>query len=401
MEKSGIQVGVPSSPAAALRVLDSAALRPQQLKDLCKESELDFPSVYTGNTKGIRSFLAEGSQRQPQSPTVTVQSVYAAGSTPVAASKLRTATNRLRHAGNDPLLSAERQAQAVTGRAARDKRAVYGDVSAPHTAPQPPRAQLGRHTDASPQVAKELLWGQGERSAELRQRRARSIGGSKPHEVVVASPSARRLLKRREMESKIIRTQPSVRRHRLEEGSESNWSSDEDEGSNLFADPKLASPAVSSVPPISKRGEEDIDSSDFGEGEDEGVTSEPSRPARRHQRSRLPVGRGRRDQEEVDDDDEVEEEHSAAAVRTAARSVGKKRPASKPPIRSGKRVRRRWTDAEVSNLLEGIKMYGAGKWKTIHSKYDFGDRTQVDLKDKYRNLLRHWTEEEILEGRRK
>jgi len=34
--------------------------------------------------------------------------------------------------------------------------------------------------------------------------------------------------------------------------------------------------------------------------------------------------------------------------------------------------------------------YGIGNWKLIAEQYDFGGRTAVDLKDKYRNMERDW-----------
>lgn len=40
-------------------------------------------------------------------------------------------------------------------------------------------------------------------------------------------------------------------------------------------------------------------------------------------------------------------------------------------------------------LLDGVKQYGAGNWKCILRSYSFHTkRTAVDLKDKYRNILR-------------
>ncbi|KAL6057118.1 Myblike DNA-binding domain containing protein [Balamuthia mandrillaris] len=48
-----------------------------------------------------------------------------------------------------------------------------------------------------------------------------------------------------------------------------------------------------------------------------------------------------------------------------------------------------WTDSEVENLMQGVKKYGAGNWATIRQNFTFHSRrTTVDLKDKYRNLLR-------------
>ncbi len=49
----------------------------------------------------------------------------------------------------------------------------------------------------------------------------------------------------------------------------------------------------------------------------------------------------------------------------------------------------RFSPSEQQNLLDGVARYGAGNWKKILSSYSFhSKRTAVDLKDKYRNILR-------------
>uniref|UniRef100_A0A1J3FNX0 Telomere repeat-binding protein 6 n=1 Tax=Noccaea caerulescens TaxID=107243 RepID=A0A1J3FNX0_NOCCA len=64
------------------------------------------------------------------------------------------------------------------------------------------------------------------------------------------------------------------------------------------------------------------------------------------------------------------------------------------PIMQGAGLRRKhhraWTLSEVTKLVEGVSKYGAGKWSEI-KKLSFSShsyRTSVDLKDKWRNLLR-------------
>ncbi|KAL2516389.1 TRF-like 6 [Forsythia ovata] len=51
---------------------------------------------------------------------------------------------------------------------------------------------------------------------------------------------------------------------------------------------------------------------------------------------------------------------------------------------------RPWTLSEVVKLVEGVAKYGAGRWSEIKrlafASYSY--RTSVDLKDKWRNLLR-------------
>lgn len=51
----------------------------------------------------------------------------------------------------------------------------------------------------------------------------------------------------------------------------------------------------------------------------------------------------------------------------------------------GPRGRRRFSEQEVMNLIEGIRRFGRD-WRRILSNYNFNDRSNVDLKDKARNL---------------
>ncbi|TKW41856.1 hypothetical protein SEVIR_1G345000v4 [Setaria viridis] len=66
--------------------------------------------------------------------------------------------------------------------------------------------------------------------------------------------------------------------------------------------------------------------------------------------------------------------------------------ASKPKIKQGltRKHHRAWTLCEVVKLVDGVARYGAGKWSEIRklsfSSYSY--RTSVDLKDKWRNLIR-------------
>ncbi|KAL1203764.1 Telomere repeat-binding protein 3 [Cardamine amara subsp. amara] len=64
------------------------------------------------------------------------------------------------------------------------------------------------------------------------------------------------------------------------------------------------------------------------------------------------------------------------------------------PIIQGGALRRKhhraWTLSEVTKLVDGVSKYGAGKWSEI-KKLSFSSqsyRTSVDLKDKWRNLLK-------------
>ncbi|EDQ87938.1 uncharacterized protein MONBRDRAFT_32971 [Monosiga brevicollis MX1] len=52
------------------------------------------------------------------------------------------------------------------------------------------------------------------------------------------------------------------------------------------------------------------------------------------------------------------------------------------------RARRAWTEEEEMMLEEGVAKFGK-KWRAIQAHYDFKDRTNVDLKDKWRNMSRN------------
>ncbi|CAH2037159.1 unnamed protein product [Thlaspi arvense] len=64
----------------------------------------------------------------------------------------------------------------------------------------------------------------------------------------------------------------------------------------------------------------------------------------------------------------------------------------RPVMRSVSRRKhhRAWTVSEVIKLVEGVSKYGVGKWSEIKrlSFSSFAYRTSVDLKDKWRNLLK-------------
>ncbi|XP_017274230.1 telomeric repeat binding factor a isoform X2 [Kryptolebias marmoratus] len=54
---------------------------------------------------------------------------------------------------------------------------------------------------------------------------------------------------------------------------------------------------------------------------------------------------------------------------------------------SGSR-RRRWTESETQKLKEGVKRFGEGNWNKIKSYYSFSDRSNVNLKDRWRTIKR-------------
>ncbi|KAL5077053.1 hypothetical protein RYX36_016037 [Vicia faba] len=58
--------------------------------------------------------------------------------------------------------------------------------------------------------------------------------------------------------------------------------------------------------------------------------------------------------------------------------------------RQPRRKKRKWTSLEEETLRAGVKMFGEGNWRTIRDFYSniFEYRSGVDLKDKWRNMMR-------------
>ncbi|PUZ38875.1 hypothetical protein GQ55_9G230800 [Panicum hallii var. hallii] len=53
----------------------------------------------------------------------------------------------------------------------------------------------------------------------------------------------------------------------------------------------------------------------------------------------------------------------------------------------------RWTGKEVELLVQGVSKFGVGRWSEMKKKYfETSVRTSVNLKDKWRNLLRAYQE---------
>ncbi|XP_078583262.1 uncharacterized protein LOC144865978 [Branchiostoma floridae x Branchiostoma japonicum] len=52
------------------------------------------------------------------------------------------------------------------------------------------------------------------------------------------------------------------------------------------------------------------------------------------------------------------------------------------------RIRHQWTEEEVSNLIDGVRRYGQGNWSKILDNFPFNGRTNVNLKDKWRQLVK-------------
>ncbi|XP_029313734.1 telomeric repeat binding factor a [Cottoperca gobio] len=52
---------------------------------------------------------------------------------------------------------------------------------------------------------------------------------------------------------------------------------------------------------------------------------------------------------------------------------------------SGNR-KRKWSDRETQKLKEGVEKFGEGNWSKIKAYYSFSDRTNVNLKDRWRTM---------------
>ncbi|KAH1226164.1 Single myb histone 4 [Glycine max] len=61
-----------------------------------------------------------------------------------------------------------------------------------------------------------------------------------------------------------------------------------------------------------------------------------------------------------------------------------------PQARQPRRRKRKWSSLEEETLRAGVKMFGEGNWASIRSFYSnvFENRSGVDLKDKWRNMIR-------------
>ncbi|XP_057428998.1 uncharacterized protein LOC130722323 [Lotus japonicus] len=61
-----------------------------------------------------------------------------------------------------------------------------------------------------------------------------------------------------------------------------------------------------------------------------------------------------------------------------------------PQVIQPRRRKLKWTSLEEETLRAGVKMFGGGNWKAIRDFYSniFENRSAVDLKDKWRNMLR-------------
>jgi len=64
-----------------------------------------------------------------------------------------------------------------------------------------------------------------------------------------------------------------------------------------------------------------------------------------------------------------------------------------PDIRFRNRVKRRWSIEEEELLIKAVAKTGEGNWSKMMKEFKFVDRTQVDLKDKWRNMKKKDTDQ--------
>ncbi|XP_029354433.1 telomeric repeat binding factor a [Echeneis naucrates] len=50
--------------------------------------------------------------------------------------------------------------------------------------------------------------------------------------------------------------------------------------------------------------------------------------------------------------------------------------------------KRKWTESETQQLREGVKKFGEGNWGKIKAYYNFNGRTNVNLKDRWRTMIK-------------
>ena len=79
------------------------------------------------------------------------------------------------------------------------------------------------------------------------------------------------------------------------------------------------------------------------------------------------------------------------AIRSTIRVRNRRSLIGKPsPTKTIRKTRVPFTAKEVEYLEEGIEKFGVGNWKEIIKHYKFNPRrTNQDLKDKWRNLMKY------------
>eukprot|EP00049_Salpingoeca_infusionum_P003033 m.62493 g.62493 ORF g.62493 m.62493 type:complete len:728 (+) comp11916_c0_seq3:152-2335(+) len=124
----------------------------------------------------------------------------------------------------------------------------------------------------------------------------------------------------------------------------------------------------------------------------EGVDSEAETPPRRRRGTRASKSRGQRVAWSSESSPLKDPPPAIPASPNNSFSEGSIAfmRAQRPCKQNGNRQRRKWTEKEVALLKKGMMEFGKGNWAIISQAYrdGFNQRTAVDLKDKFRNLVK-------------
>ncbi|KAF8470214.1 hypothetical protein BDZ91DRAFT_720159 [Kalaharituber pfeilii] len=84
--------------------------------------------------------------------------------------------------------------------------------------------------------------------------------------------------------------------------------------------------------------------------------------------------------------DDIEQQSNGAVVIPKIQSSPPPQP---QPNGKTQKVRRKWTDQETKDLLTGCSIHGVGNWKKVldDSRFNFNNRSSVDLKDRFRTCF--------------
>ncbi|XP_057431037.1 kinesin-like protein KIN-6 isoform X2 [Lotus japonicus] len=94
--------------------------------------------------------------------------------------------------------------------------------------------------------------------------------------------------------------------------------------------------------------------------------------------------------EEVDPDSEKWEVSISSSSKPEHNEASKVDTATSDPVLQLRRPTKKWSEVEVATFLSAVEKFGPGQWKLIENfhKSTFKDRTNKDLKDKWRNLTK-------------
>ncbi|XP_037338441.2 telomeric repeat binding factor a [Pungitius pungitius] len=71
---------------------------------------------------------------------------------------------------------------------------------------------------------------------------------------------------------------------------------------------------------------------------------------------------------------------------SSSKKTSTKRTHNDSTISTSGHKKRKWSEDETNNLKAGVKRFGEGSWSQIKAYYSFEDRTNVNLKDRWRTL---------------